>query len=149
MPGDRRRCRHRWRNQMRAALVALAALEVAVRGRGATLLGLELVRIHAKAHRAAGLAPVEARRLENLVEAFGLGLRLYEARARHDHRAHAVMHLAALDDFCDEAQILDAAIGARADENLFERDIGDLGPRREPHIFERALLGEGPRLVGK
>ena len=34
MPGDRRRRRHRRRNQMGAALKTLAALEIAVRGRG-------------------------------------------------------------------------------------------------------------------
>src|SRR5262245_22554061 len=35
MPGDRGGGRHRRRDQMGAALVALAALEIAVRGRGA------------------------------------------------------------------------------------------------------------------
>ena len=47
---------------------------------------LQLVGVHAEAHRAAGLAPLEARRLEDLVEAFGFGLRLHEAGARNDHR---------------------------------------------------------------
>src|SRR5690349_15058937 len=47
---------HRRAHQMGAAAAALAALEIAVRGRGAALLGLELVGVHRQAHRAAGLA---------------------------------------------------------------------------------------------
>src|SRR3982074_607964 len=61
---------HRGRHQMGAALVALPALEIAVRGRGATLARLELVRVHGEAHGASGLAPFEARRDKDLVEAF-------------------------------------------------------------------------------
>src|ERR1700677_1285759 len=51
MPGDGGGGGHRWRNQVGAALVALPAFEIAVRGRGATLAGRELVGIHGKAHR--------------------------------------------------------------------------------------------------
>ena len=46
--------------QVRPPARALAALEVAVRGRGAALARLEDVRVHAQAHRAAGAAPLEA-----------------------------------------------------------------------------------------
>src|SRR5262249_61812303 len=59
--GDRSRRRHRGRDQVGAALVALAALEIAVRRRGTALARLEFVGIHRKAHRAARLAPFEAR----------------------------------------------------------------------------------------
>src|SRR5436853_467462 len=52
MPGHRRRGGHRGAHQMRSAALALAALEVAVRGRGAALAGLELVGVHGEAHRA-------------------------------------------------------------------------------------------------
>ena len=48
--------------------------------------GLEAVVVHAEAHRAARLAPLEAGVAEHLVEAFLLGLRLHQARARHHHR---------------------------------------------------------------
>src|SRR5262245_12066638 len=78
MPGDRRCRRHRGRHEMGAALVALAAFEVAVRGRGAALARCELVGIHRKAHGAARLAPFEAGLDEDLVEAFGLGLLLHQ-----------------------------------------------------------------------
>src|SRR5581483_6916084 len=47
---------HLRRDQVRAPAVALPALEVAVRGGGAALAGLELVGVHAEAHGAAGLA---------------------------------------------------------------------------------------------
>src|SRR6266478_108920 len=59
--GDRRGRRHRGRHEMGAAFVALTALEIAIRRRGAALAGIELVWVHGKAHGAAGLAPVEAR----------------------------------------------------------------------------------------
>src|SRR3990170_3985473 len=71
---DRRGGRHRRRDEMRAAAITLPAFEVAVRGRGAALARLELVGIHGEAHRAARLAPVEARGLEDLVETFLLRL---------------------------------------------------------------------------
>ena len=64
MAGDRRRRRHRRRHEMRAARKSLPTLEIAIRGRGAALAGLKPVRIHGEAHRAAGLAPFESRRLK-------------------------------------------------------------------------------------
>src|SRR5713226_3119318 len=90
--------RHGRRHQMRAAFIALAALEITVRGRGAALAGLELVGVHGEAHRAARLAPLEARREEDAVEPLRLGLVLDEAGAGHHHRAHSRRHLAALGD---------------------------------------------------
>jgi hypothetical protein len=62
MAGDRRRRRHGGRDEMGAVLKTLAALEVAVRGRGAALAGQKLVRVHREAHRTAGLAPHAAAR---------------------------------------------------------------------------------------
>src|ERR1700754_4101637 len=81
MSGNRRRRRHRRRNQMRAAFKSLAALEIAVRGRGAALFRGQLVGIHRKAHRAARFAPFESGLDEDLVEAFGFCLFLHDARA--------------------------------------------------------------------
>jgi aromatic-L-amino-acid decarboxylase len=133
------RRRHGGRHEMRAALEALAALEVAVRGRGAALARLQLVGVHGKAHRAARLAPVEAGGLEDLVEAFGLGLLLHEAGARHDHGIDAGATFLPSTTFRGGAQILDAAIGAGADEDAVERDVGDLGAGGQAHIVERAL----------
>ena len=56
---------------MRAAAAALAAFEVAVRGRGAAFAWRQLVGVHGKAHRAAGIAPFEAGADEDLVELDG------------------------------------------------------------------------------
>src|SRR5512132_708690 len=46
-------------DQMGPATLALAALEVPVRCRGAPFAGGELIRVHPQAHRAPGIAPVE------------------------------------------------------------------------------------------
>ena len=65
---------HRRAHQQRSAgRTSLPALEVAVRRRRAHLIAFELVRVHAQAHRAAGAAPLEARRAEDLVQPFALG----------------------------------------------------------------------------
>jgi len=114
-----------------------APLEVAVRGRGAALAGLKFVRVHGEAHRAAGLAPLEAGGEEDFVEPLRLGLRLNEAGTRHDHGVDALIDLAALRDPGCGAQVLDAAVGARANEDAVDLDVGDLLATLQPHIVER------------
>src|SRR5689334_25410768 len=106
---------------MRAALEALPAFEVAVRGRGATLFRLELVGIHREAHRAARLAPVEASSLEDLVETFRLRLLFHETGAGNDHCVDIRVDRLAGRDARNLAQILDARVGARSDEHAAER----------------------------
>src|SRR5580698_4086447 len=76
---------HFGRDQMRATAAALAAFEVTIARRGAALAGLKNVGIHAQAHGAAGLAPVESCLDEDLVETLGFGLRLDGLRAGNDH----------------------------------------------------------------
>src|SRR5688500_13442257 len=71
---DRGRGGHLRAYEVSAPALALAPLEVAVRGRGATLTRAQDVRVHPQAHRAARRAPVEAGGAEDLVEALGLGL---------------------------------------------------------------------------
>src|SRR5215475_2942056 len=56
--GDCRRSSDVGRDQMSTTPRALPPLEVAVRRRGAALTRCQLIRIHTKAHRAAGEAPV-------------------------------------------------------------------------------------------
>jgi hypothetical protein len=70
------RGRHLRAHQVGPAALALPALEVAVRRRGAPLTGLKYVRVHAQAHRAARLPPVEACVLEDPVQALVLRLPL-------------------------------------------------------------------------
>src|SRR5690606_41020262 len=60
-------------DQVRAAALALPALEVAVGGGGAALAGRELVGIHAEAHRAARLPPFGAGGGEDLTQTLRFG----------------------------------------------------------------------------
>src|SRR5215204_4145631 len=62
---------HLRRDEVRAPAAALAALEVAVRGRCTALARLQDVGVHAQAHRAARGAPVEPGGAEDLVQPLG------------------------------------------------------------------------------
>src|SRR5262249_53344561 len=66
---DRCRGRHRRAHEMCAHALSLSPLEVAVRGRGDALSGLAQIAVHADAHRAPGLAPLEPCGQEDTVEA--------------------------------------------------------------------------------
>src|SRR5262245_8283764 len=107
-------------DQVGTPTLALATLEVAVRGRGAALPFHQDVGVHAEAHRAARLAPLEPGRAEDLVEALGLGCRLDLLGARDDHPPHALRDPAALDRGCRLAQVLDPRVRAGADEDAIE-----------------------------
>src|SRR5258708_18779767 len=96
VPGDRGGGGHRRAHQMGAPAVALAALEIAVRRRGAALARLEPVGVHGEAHRTTRLAPLEAGLQEHLVEALLLGLLLDQARTGHDQGVDVARDLAAL-----------------------------------------------------
>src|SRR4051812_36185494 len=124
MTGDRRGSRHRRADEMGASPGALPSLEVAIRRRRAALAGIELVRVHAEAHGAARLAPLEACVAEDPVRAFSLGLRFAQTGPRSPHRhADVGSDAPALPHGRGDAQILDARVGARADENLVELDL--------------------------
>ena len=107
--------------------------------------GRHQVAVHADAHRAAGLAPLEARALEDHVEAFRLGLRLHQPGAGHDHRRDH--RAASVGELRGDAQVLDAAVGAGADEDAVDGDVGERRARLEAHVGERALHGIAPRRV--
>src|SRR5260370_40786067 len=85
---ERRRGRHGRACEMRARARSLPADEIAVRGRDRALAARHRLAIGGEAHRAAGIAPREAGRGEDAVEAFGLGLALDILRAGHDPGAH-------------------------------------------------------------
>src|SRR5690348_13316399 len=108
---------------MGAAAGALAALEIAVRGRGAAFAGAQGIAVERRAERAAGLAPFESGVAEDAVEPFGFGLALHRPRAGHDPGRHA--RLAALGDRRRLAQIIETRIGAGADEDAVDRDLGE------------------------
>src|SRR5271167_3915634 len=75
---------HYGADEVGAAVAALAALEVAVAGAGAAFVGGQDVGIHADAHAATGVAPLETGGGENFVEAFFFGLGLDAAGAGDD-----------------------------------------------------------------
>src|SRR3981189_2093494 len=123
LAGDRGGGGHRGRHQMGAALVALAALEIAVRGRGAALARLELVRVHGEAHGATGLAPFEAGGDEDLVETFRFGLLLHAPAAGPPQGFAVLFHGLPRAQGGARARVLEPAVGARADEHAIDRDI--------------------------
>src|SRR5258706_12205477 len=76
MPGNRRGSSHYRADEVRAAVFALAAFEIAVAGAGAAFVRRQNVGVHADAHAAASVAPLETGGAENFVEPFLFGLRL-------------------------------------------------------------------------
>ena len=104
----------------------------------AALAGLKPVGVHRQAHAATRLAPLGAGLGEDAVQPLGLGLVPHLLASRHDQRAHALGDLASLEDPGRGAQVLDAAVGARADEDDVHRDLVDGRARLQPHVFERA-----------
>src|SRR4029077_19695334 len=86
MAGDGGGCGHYRADEVRAAVFALAAFEVAVAGAGAALVRRQDVGVHANAHTAASVAPLETGGGENFFEAFFLGLRFDTARTRNNQR---------------------------------------------------------------
>ena len=112
MTGNRSRCRHCRRHEVRAALVTLTPFKIAVRRRCAALARLQLVGVHRKAHLAARLAPLETSGFENLVEAFRFRLHLHEAGAGDDLRVDVGIDRLAFDHARHSAQVLDTRIGA-------------------------------------
>src|SRR6516162_11058854 len=102
----------------------LPPAEIAVGGRGATFAWRYHIAIDADAHGAAGFAPFEAGVAEDAVEPFLLGLALDGGRAGR-HQPGNLAHPPRQDrGGC--AQILDARVGAGADEDAVDRDIGEL-----------------------
>src|ERR1700746_2299339 len=73
MASDGGGCGHDGADEVRAAVFALAAFEIAVGCAGAALVRRQNVGVHADAHAAARVAPFETGLGENLVEAFFLG----------------------------------------------------------------------------
>ena len=88
--------------------------------------------IGAEAHGAAGLAPVEAGLAEDAVQPLRLRLALHRRRSRHHPGGHASRDAAAARDGGGGAQILDAGIGAGADEDAVHRDLLHGRPAERP-----------------
>ena len=139
---------------MRARTRALPANEIAIRGAGTALAGRHLIGVHAQAHGTARLAPFEAGINEDAVQPFGFGLALHKAGTRYHQRLpHVAGHLAAAHHIGSHAQILDAAVGAAADEDILYGHIFHAGTGGEAHIIQALLrccalagIGEAGRI---
>src|SRR5262245_62939500 len=88
LAGHRRSHCHHWAHEMGARTLTLAPDEVAVRGRRTAVARCHQIAVHADAHGATRLAPLEARTLEYEVEALSLCLSLHQSRSRHHHGRH-------------------------------------------------------------
>src|SRR5882724_3805374 len=77
---------HHWAHEMGAAVATLPAFEVAVRGAGATFVWRQNVCVHADAHTAPSVPPLESCFGENFVEALFFRGVLDTARTRNNER---------------------------------------------------------------
>src|SRR4030081_2792770 len=122
MAGDSGGRSHRRADQVGAAAFALTTLKVAVRRARAAFARLQDVGVHTQAHAAASLAPLEAGVGEHAVEALCLGGYFDLVRARNDHCSHSRVNTLAAHHVGGGAQVFDAGIGARANEDAIELD---------------------------
>jgi len=117
---------HYGADEVGAAVFTLAAFEVAVGGAGAAFVGRKDVGIHGDAHAAAGVAPFESRVAKNFVEAFFFGLGFDAARAGDDQGLLDVAReMLAGDEMRGGAKIVEAGIGAGADEDAVNGNVDD------------------------
>ena len=65
MAGDRGGGGHDRADEVRAAVFALAAFEIAIAGAGTALVRRQDIGVHANAHAAAGVSPLETGGAEN------------------------------------------------------------------------------------
>src|SRR2546422_8230340 len=122
---------------MRAAVATLTAFEVTVRSAGAAFVRRQYVRVHADAHAAARIAPLEARFRENFVETLFLRSGLNSARPWNDQSL--------LDVFCDVlpsnemrrcAKIIQPRICAGADEYAVDQNVHDGRACFQSHVVQ-------------
>src|SRR6266404_327006 len=126
--------------QVRAAVFALAALEIAIGGAGAALVRRQDVRVHSDAHAATGIAPLETGGRENFIEAFFFGLRFDAARAGHDQRLlYGAGHVLADYELRGGAEIVDAGVGAGTNEDAIDGNIHDGRAGFQAHVDQGAL----------
>src|SRR5260370_6321795 len=128
-------------DEMRATVFALASLEVTIAGAGTAFVGRQDIGVHADAHAAAGVAPLESGGAENFVETFFFGLRLDAAGAGDNQRLLDIFrYVLAFDKMRGGAEVIEARIGARADQYAVHGNIHDGRAGFEAHVFQRALV---------
>src|SRR5664280_1806855 len=117
---DRGGGRGRDAGEVRARTGPLAADEVAVTCRNASLSRGDDLVVDGEAHRASRLAPFEAGCGEDAVESECLGLAPHALRSRHHPRAHALRHVPAANDLRGRLQVRETAVGAGAEEHVLD-----------------------------
>src|SRR5579859_116102 len=136
------RRRHHRADEVRAAVAALAAFKIAIRRAGAALVRRQYVGVHADAHAAARIAPLETGVGENFVEAFFFRGGFDSARAGNDERLlDGLRDVLSFDEVRGGAQIVEPRIGARTDEDAVHGNIRDRRAGFEPHVFQSAFGG--------
>src|SRR5947207_15062528 len=107
---------------MRARAGSLAPDEIAVRCRSAALAGAHHVAVDAEAHRTAGGGPLQSGRQEDTIETFGFRL-CFDQTGSWDHPGFDTCGSGAPIDYRSRcAQIFDAAVRARTDEDAINSD---------------------------
>src|SRR3954470_19000536 len=134
---------------MRAAALPLASLEVAVGRRRTAFSWLQLVGVHAKAHRATRAAPLAASLLEDHVQAFLLGLQPNAHGPRYDEQPGVLVNLTTSEDLGCSAQVLDAPVRARTDEDGVHSDVPHRCACIETHVLQGLLRGDLVALLGE
>src|SRR5579859_3199757 len=133
---------HDGADEVRAAVAALATFKIAIGSAGAALVRRENVGVHADAHAAARVAPLETGVGEDFVEAFFFGGGFDSARAGNDERLlDGLRDVLSFDEVRGGAQIVEPRIGARTDEDAVHGNIRDRRAGFEPHVFQSAFGG--------
>src|SRR6266487_264879 len=140
MSGDGGGGGHGRTDEVRATTATLASLEVAVAGGGAAFPFGEAIAVHGNAHTATRLTPLEAGLAEGIGQALLFGDTAHTHRAGNDQRAHIGRDVLALHVPGGHAQILQARIGAGADEDGVQFDVGDLLTGLQAHVLQGALV---------
>src|SRR3954447_9121375 len=109
---------------MRARAGSLTADEVTVRSGCAAPERWHFVGVHREAHRAARLAPFEARVEKDSVEALGFRLAFHQPRTGHYQRlSNRRAPAPALKNLRSGTEIFDPAVGATADEDVLDGHV--------------------------
>src|ERR1700678_2602264 len=125
MARDRGGRGHHGTHQVGTSAPALASFEVTIAGRGTALAGSENIGVHSQAHGAARFAPVKTSRPEHLVQPLFFRLPLHLLRTRNDHRAYMRMNVVPADYLGGGPEVLDAGVGAGADEDPIDGQLFD------------------------